>query len=136
EAEDTDGPGTPDTVLLGAAELSDCAAEDAPLPAYLSARDGVHAEGESPSATARLELLDAFVTQLEEGLSGTKHKAEVDDSAILQSREKLQTLLVSVGWSETRIELTESQGLKRRTVRDEDGAHDITTYADRVTAEL
>ena len=136
EAEDTDGPGTPDTVLLGAAELSDCAAEDAPLPAYLSARDGVHAEGETPSATARLELLDAFVTQLEEGLSGTEHKAEVDDSAILQSREKLQALLVSVGWAQTRTELTESHGLKRLTVRDEDGAHDVTTYAERLSAEF
>src|SRR5699024_10921211 len=59
-----------------------------------------------------------------------------DDSAILQSREKLQALLVSAGWAQTRTELTESHGLKRLTVRDEDGAHDVTTYAERLSAEF
>lgn len=131
---DTDGPGTPDAVLLGAGGLFACAAEDAPLVAYLSARDDAHSEGEAPSATARLELLENFVAQLEEGLSGEDHTTEVDDSAILRSREKLQALLVSVGWAQTRTELTESYGLKRLTVRDEDGVHDVTAYAERLSS--
>ncbi|WP_116247447.1 SbcC/MukB-like Walker B domain-containing protein [Nocardiopsis sp. FIRDI 009] len=138
---------TPDAVLLGAAGLAACAAADAPLARYLAARaesavpaDGADApapeaaSGAPPGPDARLALLEDFVTQLEEGLAEQDDVAEVDDSAILGSREELRRLLASVGWSQTRTELSEPRGLKRLTVHDEDGAHDVTAYAERLTA--
>ncbi len=141
----------PDAVLLGAAGLAACAAADAPLARYLAARaegavpsEGAGAGTDDPVATAapaappgpdtRLALLEAFVAQLEEGLAGQDGVADVDDSAILGSREELRRLLTSVGWSQTRTELSEPRGLKRLTVHDEDGTHDVTVYAERVTA--
>jgi hypothetical protein len=126
----------PDAVLLGAAGLADCAAADAPLAAYLAAR--ATAAGDAPAAgpDTRLALLEAFVAQLEEGIDAQADLPEVDDSAILGSREELHRLLTSADWAQTRTELTEPRGLKRLTVHDEDGAHDVTAYAARVAAAV
>ncbi len=121
----------PDAVLLRAAGLGDCAAADAPLTRYLEAVNG-GPEAEPTGPDDRLALLSSFVGQLEEGLAGQEDIADVDDSAILGSREELHRLLTSVGWSQTRTELTEPRGVKRLTVHDEDGAHDVTAYAERV----
>ncbi|RKS07485.1 putative exonuclease SbcCD C subunit [Nocardiopsis sp. Huas11] len=135
-----DGPAVsrtaPDAVLLGAAGLADCAAADGPLAAYLAAR--TTAAGESPAAgpDARLALLEDLVARLEEGLEAQADLPEVDDSAILGSREELHRLLTSADWAQTRTELTEPRGLKRLTVHDEDGAHDVTAYAARVAAAI
>ncbi|GAB2484438.1 SbcC/MukB-like Walker B domain-containing protein [Nocardiopsis aegyptia] len=130
------GRTAPDAVLLGAAGLADCAADDAPLAAYLAAR--ATAAGESPAAgpDTRLALLEDLVARLEEGLDAQAGLPEVDDSAILGSREELHRLLTSADWAQTRTELTEPRGLKRLTVHDEDGAHDITAYAARVAAAI
>ncbi|WP_304453314.1 SbcC/MukB-like Walker B domain-containing protein [Nocardiopsis sp. YSL2] len=125
----------PDAVLLGAAGLADCAADDAPLAAYLAART---AAGDAPASgpDVRLALLEELVAQLEEGLDAQTDLPEVDDSAILGSREELHRLLTSADWAQTRTELTEPRGLKRLTVHDEDGAHDVTAYAARVAAAV
>ncbi|MFV2196339.1 TIGR02680 family protein [Nocardiopsis sp. LOL_012] len=141
----TTGPGTsgdaPDTVLLDAAGLKACAGSDAPLARYLAARS--EADAAEPAATApaslpgpdvRLALLEAFVRQVEEGIAAQDGVTGVDDSGILSSREDLQRLLSSIGWSQTRAELSEPRGIKRLTVHDEDGVHDVTAYAERVTA--
>ncbi|GAB3713578.1 TIGR02680 family protein [Nocardiopsis oceani] len=124
----------PDAVLLGAAGLADCAAEDAPLARYLEAVKG-RTDAEAVGPDERLSYLASFVSQLEEGLAAQEQQdvAEVDDSAILGSREELHRLLTSMGRSQTRTELTEPRGIKRLTVHDEDGAHDVTAYAERVT---
>ncbi|MEV2275955.1 SbcC/MukB-like Walker B domain-containing protein [Nocardiopsis sp. NPDC049922] len=134
----------PDAVLLAAAGLDACAAADAPLARYLAASaqgeggDAPDADQDTPTSPpgpdTRLALLEEFVGQLEEGLAEHDGVPEVDDSAILGSREELRGLLASVGWSQTRTELSEPRGLKRLTVHDEDGAHDVTAYAERVTA--
>ncbi|MEE2047049.1 SbcC/MukB-like Walker B domain-containing protein, partial [Nocardiopsis tropica] len=139
--DDTD---VPDAVLLGAAGLDACAADDGPLTAYLahSALHGGEPDADPaagppvPGPDARLALLEAFVGQLEEGLAAQVEAGapEVDDSAILSSREDLHRLLTSAGWAQTRTELSEPRGLKRLTVHDEDGAHDVTAYAERITA--
>ncbi|WP_394329387.1 SbcC/MukB-like Walker B domain-containing protein [Nocardiopsis sp. CNR-923] len=140
----TTGSDAPDAVLLAAAGLDACAAADAPLARYLAASTP-GAVGQAPGADraaptsppgpdTRLVLLEAFVGQLEEGLAGHDGVPEVDDSAILGSREELRSLLASIGWSQTRTELSEPRGLKRLTVHDEDGVHDVTAYAERVTA--
>ena len=102
----------PDAVLLGAAGLADCAA----------------------GPDTRLALLEDLVARLEEGLEAQADLPEVDDSAILGSREELHRLLTTADWAQTRTELTEPRGLKRLTVHDEDGAHDVTAYAARVAA--
>ncbi|MFI6577720.1 SbcC/MukB-like Walker B domain-containing protein [Nocardiopsis sp. NPDC050513] len=134
----------PDAVLLAAAGLDACAAADAPLARYLAASaqseggDAADATRDAPASPpgpdTRLVLLESFVGQLEEGLAEHDDVPEVDDSAILGSREELRGLLASVGWSQTRTELSEPRGLKRLTVHDEDGVHDVTAYAERVTA--
>lgn len=126
----------PDAVLLRAAGLQDCAAGEAPLARYLEAVNGrLDAEtgaAEPVGPDERLALLASFVDQLEEGLNAQEDVADVDDSAILGSREELHRLLSSAGWAQTRTELTEPRGVKRLTVHDEDGAHDVTAYAERV----
>ncbi|XKK37278.1 exonuclease SbcC [Nocardiopsis sp. ARC36] len=139
--DDTD---VPDAVLLGAAGLDACAADDGPLTAYLahSALHGGEPDADpaagppAPGPDVRLALLEAFVGQLEEGLAAQVEAGapEVDDSAILSSREDLHRLLTSAGWAQTRTELSEPRGLKRLMVHDEDGAHDVTAYAERITA--
>ncbi|MGW5876399.1 TIGR02680 family protein [Nocardiopsis terrae] len=130
-AEDT----VPDAVLLRAAGLRDCAAQDAPLARYLEAVNG-RTEAEASGPDERLTLLASFVGRLEEGLAAQGDVDEVDDSAILGSREELHRLLASVGLSQTRTELTEPRGVKRLTVHDEDGAHDVTAYAERVAGAV
>ncbi|WP_053618561.1 SbcC/MukB-like Walker B domain-containing protein [Nocardiopsis sp. NRRL B-16309] len=129
-------PTAPDAVLLGAAGLAGCAADDGPLAAYLAAR--ATAAGDAPAAgpDARLALMEDLVARLEEGLDAQADLPEVDDSAILGSREELHRLLTSADWAQTRTELTEPRGLKRLTVHDEDGAHDVTAYAARVAAAV
>ncbi|WP_049576338.1 SbcC/MukB-like Walker B domain-containing protein [Nocardiopsis sp. SBT366] len=123
----------PDSVLLRAAGLEDCAGDDAPLARYLAAVIGdPEAEAETTGPDERLALLASFTAQLEDGLAAQDDVAEVDDSAILGSREELHRLLTSVGWAQTRTELSEPRGVKRLTVHDEDGAHDVTSYAERV----
>ena len=129
-------PDLPDTVLLGAAGLADRAAADSPLGAFLAARPGAAADAADTTPNARLDLLRSCVTDLEEGLAAQRGLPEVDDSAILGSREELNRLLASIGWAQTRTELTEPHGLKRLTVHDEDGSCDITAYAERITASV
>ncbi|MBR8744644.1 SbcC/MukB-like Walker B domain-containing protein [Nocardiopsis sp. MG754419] len=124
-----------DAVLLRAAGLEDCASEDGPLAGYLAALD-TGADTEPTGPEGRLDLLAAFVERLEEGLAAQTEVDEVDDSAILGSREDLQRLLGSVGWAQTRTELTEPRGVKRLTVHDEDGAHDVTAYAEQVATSV
>ena len=146
--DDTD---VPDAVLLRAAGLDACAADDGHLAAYLAhsaPHGGTRVEAPAdpqpdPAASslgpdARLALLDAFVGHLEDGLSAQEEAGapEVDDSAILSSRADLHRLLTSAGWAQTRTELSEPRGLKRLTVHDEDGAHDVTAYAERITASV
>lgn len=146
--DDTD---VPDAVLLRAAGLDACAADEGHLAAYLAhppngrpAADPAEADDDAAPAAgalgpdARLALLEAFVGQLEDGLTAQEEAGapEVDDSAILSSREDLHRLLTTAGWAQTRTELSEPRGLKRLTVHDEDGAHDVTAYAERVTASV
>ncbi|WP_017575930.1 TIGR02680 family protein [Nocardiopsis kunsanensis] len=134
----TEGEGrteVPDAVLLGAAGLDRLAAEDSPLPAYLRPR----AEDEDGQDTAtapetRLELLEALTALLEEDLAAQEEAPEVDDSSVLSSREELHERLTSAAWAHSRTELTEPRGLKRITVHDEDGDHDVTAYAERLSA--
>lgn len=125
----------PDTVLLRAAGLEDCVADDGPLTRYLAALEA-GADTEPVGPDTRLDLLADFVERLEAGLAAQTDVTEVDDSAILGSREDLQRLLTSVGWAQTRTELTEPRGVKRLTVHDEDGAHDVTAYAEHVAASV
>ncbi|MDE3722356.1 TIGR02680 family protein [Nocardiopsis sp. N85] len=129
-------PGRPDAVLLGAAGLASRAAADAPLAAHLAARPGPSVDPAATAPDARLALLDACVSDLEEGLAEQGEVPEVDDSAILGSREELHRLLTSVGWAQTRTELTEPRGLKRLTVHDEEDAYDVTAYAERIAASV
>ncbi|MBB6120981.1 TIGR02680 family protein [Nocardiopsis algeriensis] len=124
-----DAPDTPDAVLLGAAGLEACAAPGSPVAAYLAAR------GEG-GGDRTLALLESCVAQTEEALEALGEVPEVDDSAILGSREELHRLLTSVGWAQTRTELTEPRGLKRLTVHDEDGTYDVTAYAERIAAAV
>ncbi|MFD6951093.1 exonuclease SbcC [Nocardiopsis sp. TSRI0078] len=128
--EDADGADVPDEVLLRAAGLEPRDGQEAPLAAYLAARG----EAAPPGPDVRLALLEAFVDQVEEGL--TAPEAEVDDSAILGSREDLDRLLASSGWAQIRTEMSEPRGIKRLTVHDEEGAHDVTAYAERVAAAV
>ncbi|SIO90520.1 SbcC/MukB-like Walker B domain-containing protein [Nocardiopsis sp. JB363] len=130
-AEDT----VPDAVLLRAAGLEDCAADDGPLPRYLAALE-TGADTEPVGPDARLDLLADFVERIETGLAAQDDVPEVDDSGVLGSREDLQRLLTSVGWAQTRTELTEPRGVKRLTVHDEDGDHDVTAYAEHVAASV
>ena len=125
----------PDTVLLRAAGLEDGLATDGPLPRYLASL-GAGVDTEPLGPDERLDLLAAFVERLEEGLADQTDVIEVDDSAILGSREDLQRLLGSVGWVQTRTELTEPRGVKRLTVHDEDGAHDVSAYAEHVAGSV
>ncbi len=129
-----DDPDRPDAVLLGAAGLASCAAEGSAPAALMLARPGTAADPAATAPDTRLGLLDACVAELEEGLAAQGEVPEVDDSAILGSREELHRLLTSVGWAQTRTELTEPRGLKRLTVHDEDGSHDVTAYAERIAA--
>lgn len=121
-----------DTVLLGAAGLDRLAAEDSPLLAYLRPRAEAE-QNATVAPSARLELLEALITQLEEGLAGQEEAPEIDDSSILHSREELHERLTSAAWAHSRTELTEPRGLKRITVHDEDGDHDVTAYAERLS---
>ena len=130
--EGADSSEVPDGVLLRAAGLQDCAEDGGPLAAHL-ALDG---EETSPRPDTRLDSLRVLVERLEDGLAAQKDIAEIDDSAILNSREELNRLLTSVGWSQIRTELSEPRGVKRLTVHDEDGAHDVTAYAERVAAAV
>ena len=125
----------PDTVLLRAAGLEDCAEENGPLARYLAALD-TDPDVEPTGPDERLDLLAAFVEQLEEGLAAQTEVTDVDDSAILGSREDLQRLLASVGWVQTRTELTEPRGIKRLTVHDEEGTHDVSAYAEHVAESV
>lgn len=132
----TEGEGqaeVPDTVLLSAAGLDRLAAEDSPLHAYLRPRAET---GQDATAApgARLELLEALTALLEEDLAAQEEAPEVDDSSVLSSREELQERLTSAAWAHSRTELTEPRGLKRITVHDEDGDHDVTAYAERLSA--
>ncbi|WP_179810384.1 SbcC/MukB-like Walker B domain-containing protein [Nocardiopsis sinuspersici] len=130
--EDAAGEDVPDTVLLRAAGLDSRAGRDAPLAAYLAARG----EAAPPGPDVRLALLEAFVDQVEEGLTDPEAGAEIDDSAILGSREDLDRLLASTGWAQIRTEMSEPRGIKRLTVHDEEGAHDVTDYAERVATAV
>nr|WP_223830338.1 SbcC/MukB-like Walker B domain-containing protein [Nocardiopsis quinghaiensis] len=130
--EDADGTDVPDTVLLSAAGLGPRAGQDAPLDAYLAARG----EATPPAPDTRLALLEAFVDQVEEGLTVPEAGAEVDDSAVLSSREDLDRLLASTGWAQIRTEMSEPRGIKRLTVHDAEGAHDVTAYAERVATAV
>lgn len=127
----------PDTVLLRAAGLGGGAEDDAPLARYLAAR----AEDAQPGPDARLALLEAFVAEMEEGLAvaeddGSEAAERVDDSAILRGREVLDRRLASAGWGQVRTEMSEPRGVKRLMVHAEDGAHDVTAYAERTAAAV
>ena len=125
----------PDTVLLGAAGLERLAAEDSPLPVYLRPRaDDGTGQDATAAPGARLELLEALTVLLEEDLAAQEEVPEIDDSSVLRSREELQERLASAAWAHSRTELTEPRGLKRITVHDEDGDHDVTAYAERLSA--
>lgn len=134
---DASGAEVPDAVLLRAAGLGACAEDDAPLAAYLAAR----AETAPPGPDARLALLEAFVLGMEEGLAAPEGDdaadvPRVDDSTVLASREDLDRVLASAGWTQVRTEMSEPRGVKRLTVHDEDGAHDVTAYAERIAAAV
>ncbi|MET9784169.1 SbcC/MukB-like Walker B domain-containing protein [Nocardiopsis alba] len=124
-----------DVVLLRAAGLEERASEGSPLRRYLACLE-TEPGAEPTGPEERLGLLAAFVADLEKGLAAQEDAVEIDDSAVLASREELQRLLTSVGWSQTRTELTEPRGIKRLTVHDEDGSHDVTVYAERVAESV
>ncbi|WP_160049962.1 TIGR02680 family protein [Nocardiopsis sp. FR4] len=120
----------PDAVLLRAAGLEDRAGDEGPLAAYLALRE------EAAAPDARLASLQALVESLAEGLAAQESVPGVDDSAILSSREDLNRVLASADWAQIRTEMSEPRGVKRLTVHDEDGAHDVTAYAERVAAAV
>ncbi|WP_343070782.1 TIGR02680 family protein [Nocardiopsis mwathae] len=151
-----DADGSPDTTLLAAAGLADVAvlagtdvadaADDAEGPggperadAAGGAEEGqdtdaaAAAHAEDDALAARVRELDALVTAIEAELGdGGDDDPRIDDSGILRRREELHRLLASSGAVGARTELTEPLGLKRVTVHDDGGSHDITHYARRL----
>ncbi|RNL83777.1 TIGR02680 family protein [Halostreptopolyspora alba] len=142
--------GDPDPALLTAAGLPDLPFPDGP-PGTLDPghSDGGEADDTGEDALAdRVRALDALVTTLEEGLDPAETAVEIDDSGILRRREELHRLLTGAGTADSesyaegraprrnpigaRTELTEPNGLKRLTVHDDDGSHDIAEYAERL----
>ncbi|GAB3211509.1 hypothetical protein GCM10027294_34140 [Marinactinospora endophytica] len=128
-----------DSELLVAAGLDD-ADDDSGLRAALDALSAAEAaarageEGEE-DVDARVRALDTLVTVLEERLDPDPAH-DVDNSGILRSREELHRLLAGGGAAAARTELTEPAGVKRLTVHDDEGAHDITAYAARLDTAI
>ncbi|RCV52765.1 TIGR02680 family protein [Marinitenerispora sediminis] len=118
-----DAHGEPDPALLTAAGLDEPAAPDGALTGYDAARTAEPAE----RVAALAAFVDAVATRLDPDPA-----TDVDDNGILRRREELHRALASTDVVGARTELTEPAGVKRLTVHDDDGAHDVTGYAQRL----
>ncbi|MFC3994618.1 TIGR02680 family protein, partial [Nocardiopsis sediminis] len=122
------GDGRPDPALLAAAGLTGIGDPDA-VPE--SASGG--ADPGDRSLAERVGELDTLLRAVEDGLGPAPEPGtELDDSGILRRREELHRMLSASDAAGAWTELTESAGVKRLTVHDDDGAHDITAYAERL----
>ncbi len=123
--------GEVDRGLLAAAGLTGLAAADGPVAAY----DATEADPErSDDLTKRIQALEALVTAVEAGLD--EAEADVDDSGILRGHEELHRGLAAAPAVGARTELTEPAGVKRVTVHDDHGGHDIVDYVERLREEI
>ncbi|KUP98084.1 TIGR02680 family protein [Thermobifida cellulosilytica] len=123
--------GEVDRGLLAAAGLTDLAAPEGPIADY----DAAEADPErSDDFTKRIQSLDALVSAVEAGLDPAD--SDVDDSGILHSHEELHRSLAAAPAVGARTELTEPAGVKRVTVHDDRGAHDIVDYAERLSEAI
>ncbi|GAA3764118.1 uncharacterized protein (TIGR02680 family) [Spinactinospora alkalitolerans] len=123
-----DADGGVDTALLDAAGLAALAGDEGPVADHDAAEAAEDGAGE---LAKRVQTLDALVTAVETGLDPDP-EADVDNSGILRRREELHRLLAASDTAGARTELTEPAGVKRVTVHDDDGSHDITAYAQRL----
>nr|WP_246528622.1 TIGR02680 family protein [Nocardiopsis composta] len=119
----TGAGGEPDPDLLAAAGLEGAAE---PLDRLLAA--------DAAEEDERLAALEELTAAVQAGLDAAEEGAgeEVDDSGILRRREALHRLLSGGSSVGARTELTEHSGVKRVTVHDDAGAHDVTAYAARL----
>ncbi len=119
--------GEVDRGLLAAAGLLDLAAPGGPVAAY----DETESDPEhGDELTKRVRNLDALVTAVEAGLDPAD--SDIDDSGILRSHEELHRGLAAAPALGARTELAEPAGVKRVTIHDDHGAHDIVDYAERL----
>ncbi|TDQ51504.1 TIGR02680 family protein [Actinorugispora endophytica] len=117
--------------LLTAAGLTELADEDGPIAAHDAAEQDPERGDEF---TKRVQALSALVSAIETGLD--PEGDDVDDSGILRAREELHRGLTADAALGARTELTEPAGVKRVTVHDDHGAHDITDYAELLRAGI
>ncbi len=118
--------GRPDAALLRAAGLQQIA-DVAGLGDTEDKADG----GQEDTLAERVRALALLVAALEEGL-GPDTGTELDSSGILRRREELHRMLAASDTVGAWSELTEPAGIKRLTIHDDDGAHDITEYAEHL----
>ncbi|GAA3752846.1 TIGR02680 family protein [Salinactinospora qingdaonensis] len=126
-----DGTATAGT-LLKAAGCEHIAEPTGPLARY----DTTEGDTDSGEELAkRIEALNALLTDVEAAIDGDS-AGDLADSDILGRREELHRALASGGPANALTELTETAGVKRVTVHDDDGSHDITVYAERLDSAI
>lgn len=123
--------GEVDQGLLAAAGLRELAEPEGALAAY----DAAESDPErSDDLTKRIRVLDTLISAIESGLD--QSDTDVDDSGILRGHEELHRGLAAIPAVAARTELTEPAGVKRVTVHDDHGTHDIVDYAERLRTRI